>query len=92
MSSYRRDLGRQQQEITTLKESHKPPYSEKWNISPALHPAGAAWPERAVLSRNALRLSANQSDWAVVPSGTKEDTECEADIEQETPVETVEKG
>ena len=44
ISSYRRDLDRQQQKITTLKGSHKPPYSGKWNLSPAPHPAGAEWP------------------------------------------------
>ena len=41
MSSFRRDLDRQQQEITTLKVNHKPPYSRKWNLSPTPHPAGA---------------------------------------------------
>ena len=44
LSSYRRDLDRQQQEIITLKGSHKPPYSGKWNRSPASHPVGEAWP------------------------------------------------
>ena len=44
MSSFRRDLDRQQQEITMPKVSHKPPYSGKWNLSPAPHPAGAPWP------------------------------------------------
>ena len=34
----------------------------------------------------------NQPDWNVVPFGTEEDTECAADLEPETPVETVEKG
>ena len=41
ISSFRRDPDRQQQEITTLKVSYKPPYSGKWNLSPAPHPAGA---------------------------------------------------
>ena len=31
MSSFRRDLDRQQQEITTLKVSYKPSYSVQWN-------------------------------------------------------------
>ena len=43
MSSFRRDLDRQQQEITMLKATHKPPYSGKWNFSPGPHLAGAAW-------------------------------------------------
>ena len=44
MSSFRLDLDRQQQEMTTLKVSHKPPYSGKLNFSPAPHSAGAPWP------------------------------------------------
>ena len=44
MSSFRRDLDRQQQEITTLKEIRKPPYSGKCNLSPVPHPAGSPWP------------------------------------------------
>ena len=48
--------------------------------------------ERAVPSRSPLRISANQPDWAVVSFGTEDDIECAADLEPETPVETVEKG
>ena len=44
MSSFRRDLDRQQQDITTLKVSHKPSYSGQWSLSPAQHPAGPPWP------------------------------------------------
>ena len=40
MSSCRRDLDRQQQEITLLKMSHQPSYSRNWNLSPDSHPAG----------------------------------------------------
>ena len=47
MNSFRRHLDRQQQEITTLKMSHKPPYSGKWNLSHASHAAGAPWPGKS---------------------------------------------
>ena len=36
--------------------------------------------------------SAIQLDWAVVPSGTEEDTECAVHLEQETSVEIMENG
>ena len=90
MSSYRRDLDRQQQVIKTLKGSHKPQESGTSHLH-HIRPERRGR-ERTVLSRSPLRISANQPDWAVVPFATEEDTEYAADLEPETPVETVEKG
>ena len=90
LTSYRRDLDKQKQEMTTLKMSHQPSYQGNWNLSPEPHPAGAAWPGDAFLSRSPLRFRVRQSDRAMVPSGTEEDTECVADCNLEKiPVETV---
>ena len=48
--------------------------------------------ERAVLSHSPPRISANQSDWAVVTFGMKENTECAADLDLVILPETVERG
>ena len=92
MSSYRRDIDRQQQEITMLRRSHQRSYSENSNLSPDSHPAGVAWPGGAVLSWSPLRISANPRRWAVGPSRREEDTESVEDLDPVILAETVEKG
>ena len=70
MSSYRRDLDKQQQEITTLKRCHQPPYQGNWNHLPDPHQAspGERGRDRAVLSRSPLRFRVHQPVRAMVLS------------------------
>ena len=44
VSSYRRYLDKQQQEIEVLKRNYQPPYQGSWNLPSEPRSAGSAWP------------------------------------------------
>ena len=92
VSSYRRELDKQQQEISALRRGLQPPYLENWNFSPDPHPAVQHGPVRADLFRSPNRSHAKPPRWAARPHEEEEVTESAADLNQTTTVGTVEQG
>ena len=94
ISSIRRDLDKQQHEISMLRRGHQPLILgigiSHWTGPRAQRKqTGQA---RAALFQSPLRISVNPPGWAVRPPGEKEFTESAVDLDPAITAGTVEKG